>query len=679
MLRPRSIAVIGGTAAARVVEQCSRMDYQGALWPVHPSREAVHGRRAFRSIAELPAAPDAAFVGINRHATIAAVAGLRERGCGGAICYASGFREAADGERLQRDLVEAAQAMPVVGPNCYGLINFLDGMALWPDQHGGRRLGATEQGVSIVTQSSNIAISMTMQRRGLPIAYVVTAGNQAQLGVSQLAAALLEDERVRAIGLHVEGFDSVAGYEVLAQRARERRVPVVVMKAGRTPGGRVAALSHTASIAGSDAAAGAFLERLGFARADSIPELLETLKLLYVHGPLRGTRLGAMCCSGGEAGLLADAVAQADVRLPELAKEHARAVAATVHPLVTVANPFDYHTFNWGDGPALAATFRAFTGRAFDATLLMLDFPRPDRCNDADWQVTLDAFAAAMDETGSKGIVAATLGENLSEARAEELIGRGIAPLAGVREALAAIDCAANIGAAWDAEPPAPLLETECSTGPVTTTDEAVSKALLADFGIAVPPGGVAYDEDAAVAIADSLGGSVVVKALGVNHKTEKQAVRLALREPDEIRSAARDLLAIGHAVLVERFAAQTVVELIVGITRDPQLGLMLTVGSGGVLVDLFGDSATLLLPATEDDVRVALTKLRCAPLLNGYRGGEGADVDAAVAAILGIARFAVGHRDRLEELDVNPLGIGARGQGALALDALAFWRHGHP
>ena len=864
LVRPRSIAVVGGREAARVVEQCDRMGFAGALWPVHPERTTVAGRPAFRSVAELPAPPDAAFVGVNRHATVEVVAALSRAGAGGAVCYASGFLETGDGGALQRALVEAAGEMPIIGPNCYGLINFLDGAPLWPDQHGGRRLGADERGVAVVTQSSNIAISLTMQRRALPLAYVVTAGNQAQLGVSRLASAFLEDERVSAIGLHVEGFDSVAGFEALAREARARAVPVVVMKAGRSERGRAATLSHTASVAGSDAGAEAFLRRLGFARVHGIPELLEALKLLHVHGALGGIRLGAMCCSGGEAGVIADAVEGTGVALPDLAPEHAAAVGATVHPLVTVANPLDYHTFSWGDEAALSGTFTAFARAGFDATMLVLDFPRTDRCEDADWWVAANAFERAMDAVGARGIIAATLGENLSEETAERLMKRGIAPLAGVREALTAVECAAAVGEAWRAPPGAPLLTggrpsgpshgdpqvrhqhgvplpadeclpvsshgdpqvrhqpgapsladeclpgsphsdpqvrhqpgaplpaDECLPGEPVLLDEAASKARLAAFGVAVPPGAVARNEDEAVAVAASLGGPVAVKALGIAHKTERGAVRLGLSEPGEIREAARELLALGGVgggdggaddgsggsgdggsssdgsggddndgaagrpwhrrprlrgsggggndgsdsssggevlvetecgavrlgrrdpgeareaarvllapgiggdrdgsgggndgggndgggndgggsggVLVERFTPDVVAELIVGLHRDPQLGLLLTVGSGGTFVELAADSATLLLPVSEAEVRAALSGLRCAPVLEGYRGRAPADVDAAVAAVLGIARFAVEHRGRLEELDVNPLGVRARGRGAVALDAL--------
>ena len=680
LVRPRSIAVIGGLEAARVAEQCDRMGFDGDLWPVHPKHERVAGRAVFRSVAELPGVPDAAFVGINRHATLETVATLARAGAGGAVCYASGFRESADGASLERSLVEAAGQMPILGPNCYGLLNFLDGIALWPDQHGGKRLESGERGAAIVSQSSNMAISMTMQQRGLPVAYVATVGNQAQVGISRIALALLDDDRVSALGLYVEGFDSVAGFEALARRARERQVPVVVMKTGRSEGARTANLSHTASIAGFDAGADAFLRRLGFARVHGIPELLEALKVFHVHGALPGVRLGAMCCSGGEASVLSDTVEESGLVLPELVPEHAAAVRATVHPLVAVANPLDYHTFSWGDGDALTRIFTAFAGGGFDATMLVLDFPRTDRCDDTEWQTTVDAFGRALRTTGATGVIAATLGENLLEERAAQLIALGIAPLAGLREALVAIECAAVVGDAWRTPLCAPVTVDRSSPGSLPTgkpflLDESEAKAWLGRLGVAVPAGAVAHDADEAAAIAAGLGGPVVVKALGIAHKSERRAVRLGLREPAEVREAARELLALGvggaPGVLVERFEADTAVELIVGLHRDPQLGLLLSVGSGGTLVELVTDTVTLLLPVVESEVRDALSGLRCAPMLAGWRGREPADVDAAVASIFAIADFAVANGDRIEELDVNPLAVRPIGRGAIALDAL--------
>ena len=671
LLRPRSIAVVGGREAVRVIEQCERMGFAGELWPVHGRRRTLAGRPAVPSPEALPGPPDAAFVAVNRAATVEAVGALSRLGAGGAVCYASGFLEAADGAALQSALVEAAANMPIVGPNCYGFINFLDGAPLWPDQHGGRRLNPAERGAAIVTQSSNIAVNISMQRRGLPLAYLVSVGNQAQLGISSLAAALLEDERVSALGLHVEGFDSLAGFEALADKARECGAPVVVLKAGRSERGRAAALSHTASLAGSDAGAEALLRRLGFARVPGIPELLEALKFLHVHGPLAGSRLGALCCSGGEASLLADAVEGAAVHFPDLTPSQTAAVKATVRPLVTVANPFDYHTFDWGDEAALGRTFSAFARAGFDANLIALDFPRDDRCDDADWDIALAAFERAMADTRSKGALLASLAENLPEEKAQRMMARGIAPLAGLGEALCAMECAAAIGAAWRSPPPVPVILSEPGPGMPILLDEAAAKARLAAWDVPVPSGGVARDEDEAAALAESLGGALAVKALGIAHKTERNALRLGLRGAQESRAAARALLGMGEGVLVERFVPDLAAELLVGLHRDPELGLLLTLGAGGALVELLRDRVALLLPVDEAQVRGALAQLRCAPILEGYRGRPPADLDGAVAAILAIADFGAKQADLLEELDINPLGVAPVGGGAMALDAL--------
>ncbi|GAB4375903.1 MAG: acetate--CoA ligase family protein [Kiloniellaceae bacterium] len=675
LLRPRSIAVIGGGPAAEVVRQCDRMGYTGEIWPVHPSKDAVQGRRAYRSVAELPEAPDAAFVAVNRHLTIEVVRELAARGAGGAVCYASGFREAgsedAEGESLQTALVEAAGAMPMIGPNCYGMINYGDGALLWPDQHGGQRLAKGARGVAIVTQSSNIAINMTMQRRGLPLAYVMTAGNQAQTGLSELALGLLDDPRVTALGLHIEGFDSLAGLEAVAAKARTLQKPVVAMKLGRSDQARAATLSHTASLAGSDAAAEAFLRRLGIARLNSIPAFLECLKLLHVTGPLAGYALSSMSCSGGEASVMADSAVGRRVHYRALTAEQTRTVKATLGPLVTVANPLDYHTFIWANEPAMTATFTAMVGAGFDLNLLVIDFPRGDRCADGDWWATLRAFETALKAHGAKGAVVASLPENISEAQAADLLARSLVPLGGIAEALDAAEAAADIGAAWRREAPPPVALATETAGPAVTLDEAAAKALLAQHGVAVPAGRRAADAADAVKAAEELGYPVALKALGLAHKTEAGGVYLNLAGADALRSAAKRLAGLGSGLYVERMVEAPLAELIVGITADPPFGLVLTLGSGGVLVELLRDTVTLPLPATRTEIEGALGVLKSAPLLAGFRGRPKGDLNAAVEAIEAVQRLALAEAASIVELEINPLIVAAEGRGAFAADAL--------
>jgi acyl-CoA synthetase (NDP forming) len=292
LLRPKTIAIIGGGAWCRsVLGQLRKADFPGKIWLVHPKGGVIEGLPVHTSIGDLPEAPDASFVGINRDATIDVVAALSEMGAGGAVCFASGFAEVADGHDLNARLLAAAGDMPILGPNCYGMINAIDGALLWPDQHG---LARVEGGVAILTQSSNIAINLTMNRRGLPIAYVVTCGNQAQTTQAEIAAGLLDDPRVTAIGLHIEGFGDIALWQTLARKARDKGVPLIALKVGRSAEAQSATISHTASLAGGDAGAQALLDRLGIARVNDLPTFLETLKLLHAVGPLPSGRIRRM-------------------------------------------------------------------------------------------------------------------------------------------------------------------------------------------------------------------------------------------------------------------------------------------------------------------------------------------------------------------------------------------------
>lgn len=670
LLRPRTIAVVGGAWAEQVVEQCDRFGFAGPTWPVHPTKESVRGRPCIRAIEDLPQAPDATFIGVNRAATVEIVRALAARGAGGAVCFASGFGEAADvagAAALQDDLVAVAGGMPIIGPNCYGLLNALDGVPLWPDQHGLQRV---ERGVAILTQSSNIAITLSMQRRGLPIAYLLTAGNQAQTGLSDLALAALEDARVTALGLHIEGLDDVRAFERLALRARALGKPVVALKAGRSLEAQAAVRSHTASLAGSEAAAAALFRRLGIGQVATLSALLETLKLLHVHGPLGGADLCAMCCSGGEAALLADGALGHRVRFRALTPERKDAVKATLNDLVAVANPLDYHTFIWGDEARLEATFRSMMTGGFDLSLLALDFPRGDRCDDTEWTRTLRAFETAARDTRAKAAVVATLPETLPEAYAADMMARGIVPLLGIEDALTAAEAARAVGRAWAAPAPAAMLATASTSEPITLLDEHEAKGLLARSGVPVPEGRRVTTAEAAVAAAEALGYPVALKALGVAHKTEAGAVALDLRSVTGVRAAFAALEGKAEAFLVERMAGPCVAELIVGAVRDPVCGVTLTIGAGGTLTELLDDAATLILPTSENDLMEALGALRIATLLDGYRGQAAADVPALISAVLAVARFVEDHAAWLEELDINPLRVGARGDGVIAVDA---------
>ena len=669
LLRPRTIAIFGGAQAQEVIRQSDLMGYKGEIWPVHPKKEEILGRRVFRSVKDLPDSPDAAYVGVNRNLTIDIVRDLARRGAGGAVCYATGFIEAGEeGTELQERLLEASGNMPLVGPNCYGILNYLDGAMLWPDQQGGRRV---EEGVAIITMSSNVGFNLTMQRRGLPIAYMLSLGNKLKFDLHDAIRVFASQDRVTALGLYVEALPDPRAFQEAVDVARSLGKPIVAIKTGRSEVAKKMVVSHTASMAGSDELVTALFQRLGVARVDSLEALMEALKVLHVLGPLPGGRIGAMSTSGGDLTLLADALGPG-LSMPPLSDKVAQDLQAVIHPLMKAANPFDFQMFDWNDEKSMARNFTAFMKEKFDLALCLLDYPRDDICDQSTWAGAERGFVRAARETGTKAAVLSTFSDTLSEGVAERLMQDGVATLAGIDSGVAGIQAAVDVGAAWQRPVNPPLLNRLGRTPKdgVEVLDEAASKRLIAEKGVPVPPGQVVGPAQAVEAAA-SLGYPVVVKALGVAHKTDVGGVRLGLVDAHAVSTAVTEMSDLSMSFLVEKMIEDVVAELIVGVARDEQFGPYLLVGGGGIQVELMKDSAALILPTTKEVVLQALGRLKCAPLLKGFRGAPPADMDAAADAIVGIAGVVENDPGAIIELDINPLMILAAGKGVVAADAL--------
>ena len=715
LLRPRSLAFIGGTAAELAIEATRSFGFTGEMWAVNPRHE-LRGASTVASVAELPGVADAAFVAVARDTAIEVVRGLAAAGTGAAVCYASGFAETGDaGAAAQRELVEAAAGMPLVGPNCYGTLSAVTGAALWPDVHG---LARCERGVAFISQSGNVAVNLTMARRGLAVAHVLTLGNQADVGLAESLETLVADPAVTGVGLYLEAVDDIDRFAAAAGVAQQRGLPVVALKLGATEASGAIAVTHTASLVGSDTAYDALFRRLGVRRVQTLPELLDTLSMLVATGPLRGNRLVSLSCSGGEAALIADRSRIRDLSFPAFSAEHRDRVSAALDHRVAVTNPLDYHTFIWGDAARLRDCFTAVlcdvhsAGESpaepsqgstadppFDAAVLMLDLPAAglDRSR---WWPTLDAFGAACAASATPGVVVASMAENLPDearVRAEQL---GLCACGDIDTALAALEAAAAFGqslAASTGTPPPPLLApahrarraskpqsqradsdadapgpeaavlSETALTETVLTDHG-AKQRLAAAGIWVPRG-LLVPADEAAAAAVEIGLPVVVKATGVAHKSDVGAVALGLDDLDDVASVAARLGAVGDGtVTVEECVADAVAELLVSIRSEPPVGMLLTLGAGGTLVEMLDDTAVLLLPTDPADVCSALRSLRIWPLLAGHRGRPPAALDAVVAVVSALASLVSTDRS-ITEVEINPLLVTQ--ESAVAVDAL--------
>ncbi|MGQ7847171.1 acetate--CoA ligase family protein [Granulosicoccus sp. 3-233] len=669
LLRPRSVAVLGGHWAQNVIEQLLGIGFTGSIYPIHPTRKKIAGLACLPSLDQLPESPDATFIGVNRHATIDCVQALSNMNAGGAVCFASGWSERAE-FTLQDKLLAAAGDMALLGPNCYGFINYLDGALLWPDQHGGYRL---DQGVAIVCQSSNVAINLSMQARGLPVAMIICLGNAAQMKLADLLDELLDDARISALGFYIEGIDDPVALTAVAERARARNTGLVALRSGRTQTGAAAAATHTAALAGDNVASRAFLAQAGIAEVTTLDALVETLKILHVHGPLSARRFCAVTCSGGEAALLAD-LADGVLELPPPTSLQCENLSNELGSQVTIANPLDYQTFLWGDADASARVFQAMLTE-YDAGLFVIDIPRTDRCDPTSFEPALTAMEVASRQLDIPAFPVASLPENFGEARARSMIDRGMVPLFGLECAIRAVAAASTPAGStgWrpiacqtahhQADTASGNREHQRAQAQLQLLDEAQAKTLLKVHGVNVPRFVTATTLAALQEQAESLSAPLVLKGLGFLHKSEADAVRLGLAcIDDQVEMPG----ATGY--LLEEMVTDAVAELFVGFRRARPYGLTVTVGSGGTAAELLEDTVTLIAPVTATEVASALQALRLWPLLDGYRGRARADVNAAIDTVLRLQTLAMNEPEWVD-IEVNPLIL--RTRGAIAVDAV--------
>ncbi len=687
LLAPRHLAFVGGRSMARALKRCAEGGYQGQMWLVNPQHESLEGVPCVRSIAELPCGPDAVFIATNRELTLTAVAQLAAKDAGGAICYASGFAETgAQGQALQQQLLQAAGQMALLGPNCYGLLDYLHSSALWPVAHGGKPV---EKGVAVLTQSGNFAYNLSMSDRSLPVAYMASVGNQAQLGVAELMDVLLDEPRVTAIGLHLEGLKNVPGFARAAHKALEKGIPIIALKTGVSQIGAELALSHTSSLSGSDALYDSLFARLGVIRVSGPVSFVETLKAAACGKLPAGDSLIALACSGGDAGLIADYAERNDLTLPKLDDTQREELAQVLPSYANLVNPLDFTTAIWGDGEALNRMLDSALRTEADAAMLVLDYPAESTGERKECDLLLELYCAALVRYGKTGFVTSAFPELLPASARERLHAQDVAALQGVEDGLAAWGRIAGYQRNRQAllalgESALVPLCPRALTGEGRLLNEWDSKQALRAFGLPTPNGVLSTPANALVD-ANGLGYPLVLKAVSAQlpHKTEAGAVALNLKDAAALSAALQKMLAsiADYApqvpfdqVLLEPMATPPLAELIVGIKRENDFGLALVIGAGGILVELLKDSRSLLLPTTDGAIRRAVLSLRSAGLLQGFRGREAADLNALVAAIRAVADYACENADALLELDVNPLLVGAH--GTTAVDALI--RLGH-
>ncbi len=670
LLNPRNIAFIGGTDAALSASQC-KAQFNGPLWAVNPKRENLGGVPCFASVADLPEAPDAVFLATPRESAIQTIAELAAIGAGGVACFTAGYGELGEsGQSAEAALIEAAGDMALVGPNCYGLVNYSNGVILWPFGAGESRC---DKGIALVMQSGMIPANLTMNHRSVPISIVISVGNQAVLAIEDYIDALVDDDRVTAIGLYIEGILDIEAFAAAALKALHLAKPLVVLKAGRSDLAEQLSASHTGSLSGTDQAFQALFDQLGIIRVNAPVEMMETLKFLSVSGAPQGRKIAAFTCSGGEAALLADYCAGIGLELPQPSAPVSKKLVHLLPDIATVSNPLDYTTPLWGNREIMPEVFQTLVADGYDAAIVIQDFPPPHiHADNTFYRNDAESFIEACSAVGLPGASCCDLPENIDAETREMMIEGRVTPLQGFDSGLSALSNACRYGIHRNRILASPeskefgLLAIPDVSLPAVFVDEWQGKIRLRQHGIEVPDGFLVRENNVDQP-SSQIEYPLVVKLVSdaLPHKSEAGAVMTGIQNAEALKQAISDIRqSVFQArpevevkdFLVETMVDDIVAELLVGINTDRQFGQLLVIASGGVLVELLADSVTLLLPTSDERIRNALSTLKCFKLLQGFRGKPAVDLNTVVSTIQSLAEFAEASQASLLEMDVNPL-----------------------
>lgn len=685
LLKPRSVAVIGASAdptktAGRPVTYLTKHGFSGAIYPVNPRAELIGGLKSYPDVQSLPEAPDVGIVLLGAERAHEAVRELAARGTSAAIVLASGYTEVGEeGARRQRQLLEAAGSMRILGPNTIGLVNLTDNITL--SATGALEMEGFQAGrIGVVSQSGGIlgALLSRAAARGIGLSKLVSTSNEADLDMADFVDHLADDEATAVIALYMEGLRHPDKFRAAALKAARKGKPVVVFKIGRSEAGASAAVSHTGALAGADSMYDALFREVGVIRAQSFADLLDIPAALASSRVLRGKRVAVLTSTGGAGTLVADSLGVAGFETPppdEATAAALRALQSGDHAVLD-RNPIDVTLAGLQPKLLRGAIKALLASPGYDAAVVIVGssgLAMPDLMADAinDCLPGSDKPLMVYVSPHAPGI-------------ASLLNQRGVPAFMAPESCTSAM--AAMLARARWAEPAAgadlpPAART--ADVPGGSLDEAQAKQLFARFGVPCVREIVVSDAAQAEAAARELGGAVVLKILSseITHKSDVGGVAVNV-SADAIGARLEQMAADVEAKAGTRpkqFLVQEMVrggvELILGFHRDP-LGRAILLGMGGVTAELLKDTTLRMLPPTgltHDEAMSMVRELKTWPLLDGFRGRPVCDVHALASAIVSFSRMAATLGDRLLEAEINPVFVLPQGQGVRAADGVAI------
>jgi len=688
LLRPRSIAIIGasptpGALGASVLANLERADFGGAIHLVNPKRTEIHGRPCVASVAALPRGVDCAILAIPRDGVIDALHACGEQGVGSAVIFSAGFAEDGEaGKAAQAEIAAIARQykMVIEGPNCLGLVNYVENIPLTFVDIPGKHL-AHSRGVAIVSQSGAMAavVSVVLAARDIGISHFVSTGNEAANGVEDFVEYLLEAPTTNAILMVVEQFRAPARFLSLVARARAKRIPILLLHPGKSAAARKSAETHTGAMAGDDPLMRMKLAHAGVAIVDTLEELGDLAELVFrCKAPSMGGT-AVLAESGAFKALTLDFCESIGLELPAFSETTFGALKAAMPAFIQPSNPLDLTAHGLVEPDLYRRTLvPLLADRGLGAVVLAIILT-----NEATSNLKMGPIIEALTLLKpTKPVIFAGLdeGATVESRHIEALRALGIPFFASTERALRALKRFTDLGCP---QRPTRTAQTPAATRlPSGVLPEYLSKKTLTDWGIAIPTGGFAATLAEAETIATRIGYPVALKAqaAALPHKSDAGGVVLNLGDALALAAGWAKLYAAVSAarpdvvldgVLVERMGNRGF-ELIVGAKRDPEWGAVLLTGAGGVLAEAIHDVRLLPPDLTKAAITDELMQLKSAALFKGFRGSPRLDVQAAAAIVARLGALIEAHPE-ITEIDINPVVMYPEGQGALALDALIY------
>ncbi|CAM3717584.1 acetate--CoA ligase family protein [Bordetella tumulicola] len=691
LFNPRSIALVGASSrndsvGGRTLENLQEFsNLKGPLYLINPTKSEIRGLPCYPSVGALPEPPDVSIITVPAKSVIAVLEECAEKGSKFAIVLTSGFGEMGEAGRRDEDTMrEIAQrsGMRIYGPNCPGLnnINAKLGMSFSP----AFRMDLAPGPIGLATQGGGLGRTiMQSMERGIGVAAWASSGNQADLDVSDFIHYMADAPDVKVIATIIEGFKSGEKFVAAVQHAADKGKPVVALKVGKSEYGIRAAQSHTASITGTAQINSMVLRQLGVIEVDDMDELVDTAWLLARQLPTGKESLVIYGPSGGAVTLAADKVGSAGLKLAEFETHTTERLKSLLPDYAAIANPVDVGTEIFTNSRLVDDTLQAVVddpGVGLVLYAFPLDYGKVMRDN---------AESAVRVQAGtSVPILPVWMSDRLGDGY-HALVKAGLVPSRSLSNAVRAVGHWIEWGR-WikQRDPdfkPQPVAHSRIGQEepPTRTLSEVEAKQMLGRAGIPFMARGVAVEIEQAVLLADELGYPVVAKIVSpqIAHKSEVGGVAIGLSNANEVRVACEAILksvagkapsASVEGLLIERMAGAGGVEVFVGVQRDAVFGPILSFGLGGIYVEVFKDISRRMLPLTRATCESMVREVQCFPLLDGARGKSKCDLRALEELLLSISQFVLAN-PQVREIDLNPVWVGAAGQGAIALDAVVI------